>query len=459
MDLKASIGMSSSRTSFRWIFEITAKQWLVVGIASAAWFFDTLDQRLFSLARVYALASLLGLAPGDLAVQSAAKLATSIMLLGWGVGGLASGGLGDRYGHAKILTASILLYSIGSALSAVSQTVETFMVYRFFTGAGIGGIFGLAVALIADSTKGQARLVFLASLQVVASIANMSSPFIKMGVDALVASDRLAHETWRVLFAISAVPMLLGVASAIWLRETEAWRQRQTAGTLPKGAVRGLWDMARHPREGRHLLIATVLAVAGVVGLWGIGEFATDLQTSVFADYYAQRVSQGQVMAAVAQAKNWAFLLQMAGGTIGIVVFGLAANRFGRRPTFILWFLAAFVVTALAYWKMATPMDAYWMMPLMGAAQLGLFGGYAIYLPELFSAATRGMGVSFAYNLGRFAAAAGGLGSAWLTDVVFARFASPLPLRYAAMSMCAIFLIGALAAVFAPETRGQEFSD
>src|SRR6185295_12053285 len=105
---------------------------------------------------------------------------------------------------------------------------------------------------------------------------------------------------------------------------------------------------------------------------------------------------------------------------------------------------AALVVTFFAYWKMNSPADAYWMMPLMGAAQLGVFAGFAIYLPELFPSSLRSTGTSFCYNLGRFAAAAGSFFSAALTTGLYGGFASPLPLRYSAMTMCAIFLVGLL---------------
>src|SRR5881398_398628 len=107
---------------------------------------------------------------------------------------------------------------------------------------------------------------------------------------------------------------------------------------------------------------------------------------------------------------------------------------------------------------MSSPLDAYWMMPLMGAAQLSVFAGFAIYLPELFPSAVRSTGTSFCYNLGRFAAAAGSFFSAKLTTDVYGSFKeqdASLPLRYAAMTMCVIFLAALITLPFAPETKGQ----
>jgi hypothetical protein len=92
-----------------------------------------------------------------------------------------------------------------------------------------------------------------------------------------------------------------------------------------------------------------------------------------------------------------------------------------------------------------------------------VFAGFAIYLPELFPSSLRSTGTSFCYNLGRFAAAFGSFFSSVLTANVFGEkgmgLASPLPLRYSAMAMCAIFLIGLLTLPFAPETKGKPLPD
>ena len=92
------------------------------------------------------------------------------------------------------------------------------------------------------------------------------------------------------------------------------------------------------------------------------------------------------------------------------------------------------------------------MIPLMGFTQLALFGGYAIYLPELFPTRLRSTGTSFCYNVGRLAAAAGPLGLGLLTSRVYQ---GPNAMRYAGMTMSLVFLLGLAALPFAPETRGQ----
>jgi hypothetical protein len=93
------------------------------------------------------------------------------------------------------------------------------------------------------------------------------------------------------------------------------------------------------------------------------------------------------------------------------------------------------------------------MLPLMGFFQFALFGGYAVYLPELFPTHLRSTGTSFCYNVGRLVAAVGPTMLGKLRSEVFSDYAEPV--RPAAMVMCGVFIIGMLALPFAPETKDQ----
>jgi MFS family permease len=141
------------------------------------------------------------------------------------------------------------------------------------------------------------------------------------------------------------------------------------------------------------------------------------------------------------------------GGFFGIYSFSLVTQRIGRRPMFAIAFLAAALSTILVFWQLNDVTDIFWMVPLMGFCQLSLFGGYAIYFPELFPTRLRSTGTSFCYNVGRFLAAAGPSALGLLTSRVFA--GSPEPLRWAGITMCSVFLIGLVALPFAPETKDQ----
>jgi MFS family permease len=93
------------------------------------------------------------------------------------------------------------------------------------------------------------------------------------------------------------------------------------------------------------------------------------------------------------------------------------------------------------------------MIPIMGFCMLSLFGGYAVYFPELFPTRLRSTGVSFCYNVGRFVAASGPAVLGLLTSQVYRHEAEPM--RYAGVTMCAVFLLGLVVLPFAPETKDQ----
>lgn len=445
-----------------WYRQLTSYHWFVFLVASAAWFFDCLDQRLFTLARIPAMEALVP--KTDTAgitrdVPALAKGVTAIFLIGWGIGGLIFGALGDRYGRAKMLTLTILLYSSFTGLTFFSRTYWDFALFRFLTGLGVGGVFGLAVALIAETVPDGARTGALGMLQTLSAIGNITASGCKALVDQLQHNETITPGTgWRWMFLFGAIPALLVIFTGKWLREPEPWLRQKESGLLSKGGFFTSYaGLLGETRWRKNLVIGAILASTGVIGLWAIGEYAPDLQKSVFRQHFREAgVSDDkQVEALVNGAIARAFVLQMIGAAAGMWLFTRVAIVMGRRTAFAIGYTSAFVITLLVYWKMSSPTDAYWMMPLMGAAQLSVFAGFAIYLPELFPSRLRSTGTSFCYNLGRFAAAGGSFFSAALATQAFGQFGSPLKERYAAMAMCSIFLIGLITLPFAPETKDQ----
>lgn len=156
---------------------------------------------------------------------------------------------------------------------------------------------------------------------------------------------------------------------------------------------------------------------------------------------------------------QWGSLTSMLfniGAFFGIYAFAVVTDRLGRRWTFVLFFFAAMVSTGVAFMCMDTKTEVFWMVPLMGFCQLSVFGGYAIYFPELFPTRLRSTAVSFCYNIGRYVAALGPSALGLLTSEVFTPergFAEPM--RWAGLTMCSIFLLGIVVVLFAPETKDQ----
>ncbi len=452
--------MSDVSSSAPWYKHLTGYHWFVLLVASAAWFFDCLDQRLFSLARIPALVDLMKLPASDPGLQGYGKIVTACFLIGWGIGGLIFGALGDKYGRAKMLTLTILIYSAFTGLSFFSHNKIDFAIFRFLTGLGVGGVFGLAVALIAETVPSQARAQSLGLLQILSTVGNISAGFVNMGIGALEKNGTIAEHTgWRWMFLVGAFPAVLIVFTRGYLKEPAPWQKLKDEGKLPKGSLFEPYaNLLAEARWRKNLIIGSLIAGTGVIGLWAIGEYAVDLQKTVFRQYFEKEgMAKTDIDAAVTWQISVAYLWNMLGAAVGMTLFTRIA-KLGRKLAFALGFSAALVVTFLVYWKMSSPYEARWMMFLMGMAQLSVFAGFAIYLPELFPSKLRSTGTSFCYNLGRFGAAAGSFFSATLTQVVYVQYKAEdasLPARYAAMTMCAIFLVGLITLFWAPETKDQ----
>jgi MFS family permease len=430
-----------------WHRDLTRLQWFVLVVASLGWLFDTMDQQLFTLARRPAITELLRTASGSDTPPSAsvvaeyAGYATMIFMIGWASGGVFFGILGDRIGRVKTMLMTILCYSLFTGLSAMSVGVWDFAFYRFITGLGVGGQFAVGVALVAESVSDRARPFALGWLQASSTWGNMLAGLIGIGLGGLEQSGAI-DSAWRTMFLVGALPAFLCLFIMRRLKEPARWQQAAKGGER-RGSVGELFG---DPRWRRSAIVGMLLAFAGVVGLWGIGFFSVDLLRSVL-DKTDMTAGQKTFWTSMT------LLLQNMGGFVGIYAFTHITHRIGRRKTFALAFVAAMLSTAFTFWNLKDFSDIFWMIPIMGACQLSLFGGYAIYLPELFPTRLRSTGTSFCYNVGRFVAALGPLALGLLTSRVFAAQAEPM--RYAGVSMCVVFLIGLATLPFAPETKGR----
>jgi MFS family permease len=196
-----------------------------------------------------------------------------------------------------------------------------------------------------------------------------------------------------------------------------------------------------------------LLASSGIIGLWAIGFYSIDLQRTVFDKHL---ISQGfDPKVEVRQREFWAGMTSImlnVGAAAGIYAFSYVTHFLGRKPTFAISFVLAMISTAFVFWQFNSVSDIFWMIPIMGFCQLALFGGYAIYFPELFPTRLRSSGTSFCYNGARFVAAIGPSMLGLLTKYVYHGNDA---IRWAGITMCSIFFVGLLVLPFAPETKGQ----
>jgi MFS family permease len=311
-----------------------------------------------------------------------------------------------------------------------------FMIYRFLTGLGVGGEFAAGVTLVAEVMPERARAHALGLLQTLSAVGNITGSAISFVVLPI---------GWRWMFVVGVLPALLVAAVFRKMKEPEAWVQARAAADRGERKMGAVSDLFRHPRWRKNTIVGLILAISGVVGLWGIGFWTPELIREALRD-----TSPAD--------RNWyvsmGTLLQDVGAFFGIYAFTLLTARVGRRPAFTVAFLIGLAATVMTFGYLREPSHIFWMIPILGFCNLAVFGGYSIYFPELYPTRLRSSGVGFCYNVGRIIAAFGPFTLGGLT-VFFSDAGYASPFRAAAIALASIYLIGVFTMPFAPETKGK----
>ncbi|UCD30043.1 MAG: MFS transporter [Planctomycetota bacterium] len=379
---------------------------------------------------------------------------TFIFVMGWAIGGLFFGWVGDSIGRAKTMALTILTYALFTGLNGLAQTEFQFNVLRFLTALGVGGEFAAGAALVAEYMPDRSRPAALGALQALSALGNMTG--------AALAYFIMPVLGWRWLFAVGAVPGILAVFVFLGLKEPEKWKearakwlQEKATGVTKKLSSYG--GLFQDPRWRRRAIVGLLLGVVGVGGLWGVGFFTPELNRSI-AKTYSEEAKERLVAVA--------FFIQQLGAFFGIWAYTFLALRMGRKPAFGIFFVLAFLLVSYTFLCADTITEAYVLAPVVGFVTLGPFGGYAIYFPELFPTRLRATGTGFCYNVGRFLAALvpsfkgklkGLFMSGWLVLPFLPSAAgdAELAIRYGSFVMIFIYLFGLIVLIFAPETKGQ----
>jgi MFS family permease len=409
-------------------------------VAASCWLFDCMDQRFFALCREPALR--------EIGRPDYVGLATGTMLFGWATGGIVFGITSDRLGRRATMVVTLLTYSAFTGLSGIAHGAVEFLVYRFLTGLGVGGMFGAATTLVAESVPGGFRSMALGLLQVLSAVGNFLGSIISTRIQPGKADLLFGLSGWRVLFLVGILPALLVVPTLFVLREPEAWRQakrRAGEGAAQEKHVGSIGDLVRDPRWRRHLLIGVGLGLSGIGGLWGIGYFSPELISSAL---------RGEPQGVVDTVRGWGTAMQDIGAFVGTLAFTFVATYIGRRLAFACAYVLCLVSTIFVFNSLRSASDAYWMLPLMGFAQLSVFGGFAIYFPELFPTRLRGTGVGLCYNTVRY------LGAGFPVALLSMKAALEHrgvhePIRVSASILASIFVLGLVTLVWAPETKDK----
>ncbi len=352
-----------------------------------------------------------------LGATAGASLAT-FTLIGAVIGGFVFGILADRYGRVRILSLTILIFAAFTGLCAFAHGYWDLVLYRTIAGLGLGGEFGIGMALVAEAWPASQRA--------------RASSYVGLGWQAGVLAAALLTPAllpvigWRGMFLVGLVPALASFVIRRAVGEPEIFARRKASG-FP---VRLLVKDAATTKISLGMFILCSVQNFGYYGLM------------IWMPNYLAR----QFGFSLTQSALWTAVTILGMG-FGIWLFGELADRIGRRPVFIAYQFGAFVMV-LVYSQLTDPTALLIGGAIMGLFVNGMLGGYGALMSELYPTNARATAQNVLFNLGR---GVGGFG-----PVVIATLASAYSFSAAIALLAIIYLIDIAATYFLiPERKGM----
>ena len=350
-------------------------------------------------------------------------------LIGAVVGGIVFGALSDRYGRVRVLTWTIVLFAVFTGLCAIAQGYWDLLIYRTIAGIGLGGEFGIGMALAIEAWPAKHR----------AKAASYVALGWQVGVlaAALLTPVLLPHIGWRGMFVVGIFPAFVAWYLRVRLHEPEIFSQKQTALSTQKISK----------LESFKLLVkdkATTKVSLGVVVLTSVQNFG----------YYGIMIWMPNFLSkqlgfSLTKSGLWT-AVTVCGMMAGIWIFGRLADRIGRKPSFLLFQLGA-VISIITYSQLTDPTAMLVAGAFLGMFVNGMMGGYGALMAEAYPTEARATAQNVLFNLGR---AVGGFG-----PVVVGAIVSAYSFSIAIAFLAVIYVIDMVATVFlVPELKGKELS-
>ena len=350
-------------------------------------------------------------------------------LVGAVVGGIVFGALSDRYGRVRVLTWTIVLFAVFTGLCAIAQGYWDLLIYRTIAGIGLGGEFGIGMALAIEAWPAKHR----------AKAASYVALGWQFGVlaAALLTPVLLPHIGWRGMFVVGIFPAFVAWYLRVRLHEPEIFSQKQTALSTQKISK----------LEPFKLLVkdkATTKVSLGVVVLTSVQNFG----------YYGIMIWMPNFLSkqlgfSLTKSGLWT-AVTVCGMMAGIWIFGRLADRIGRKPSFLLFQLGA-VISIITYSQLTDPTAMLVAGAFLGMFVNGMMGGYGALMAEAYPTEARATAQNVLFNLGR---AVGGFG-----PVVVGAVVSAYSFSIAIAFLAVIYVIDMVATVFlVPELKGKELS-
>jgi MFS family permease len=446
-------------------------RWCVLAAAFAGWMFAGLQISLFVLVARPAMRDLLPSA-NEADIGDWFAWFQCSFLLGAASGGWLFGWLGDRIGRKNSLAASILCYSLVTAVCVFVHDPYVLVALRFIACLGVGGAWPNAVSLSVEALPTMSKALLAGLMGAAANVG-----FVLLGVIAYYFT--VGPDSWRWTLWVGASPAILGFAVLLWLPESPRWLAgRNTQSDQPK--AQPMREILRPPLLSR-TIIGICLGAVPVIGTsananwlipWadqvanqrGNAANALNVQPSALPGdrpqsdrEYAPASAAAEPAAPTADPRRKAALTQITrsgGAIIGSLLGGWIASLLGRRITYFMISLISLATSSYIF-NVLDPLDPRFTLFtfLLGFVGVTYFGWLPLYLPELFPTRVRSTGTGVTFNSGRILAAASVLGAGGLMqwfDGDYARVGTFTGLIYA---------VGMVVVCFAPDTTRKRMED
>jgi len=400
--------------------------------AWSGWVLDGMDSVIYALVLAPAMKELLpksGMEATPANIAFIGSILFALFLMGWGLSFLW-GPLADRFGRARCLAATIVMFSVFTGAAAFSETVWQLGLFRFLAGIGIGGEWAMAGTYVAESWPEDRRKQGAGYLQ--------TGYYVGFFLAAALNFTVGAQFGWRAMFLCGAAPLLVSLFTLVRVREPARWTQAKTQPAInPFAAIFSAPYL-------RRTVVNTALVSIAIIGLWAgtVYEPTAILSLAAKAGYTAL---QGTQLASLGTA------ILSIGTIIGCLLLPVLAERWGRRKTLGLYFCGMALAILLAFgWAYYLPQGLKPFLIILFF--LGLAGGnfamYSLWLPEQYPTEIRATAFAFCTSFGRFLGAGANFAIAGLIQ-----WAGSLG---SVIALTAIpFVIGLAIIPFALETKGK----
>ena len=401
----------------------------------AAWFgwtLDGMDSVIYALVLAPAMKELLprsGLSNSPADIAFAGSILFALFLVGWGCS-FIWGPIADRFGRAKCLAVTILIFSVFTGAAAFAHNVYELGLFRFLAGIGIGGEWAMAGTYVAEAWPEDRRKAGAGYLQT----GYYTGFFLAAALNFTVG----ATFGWRAMFLCGAAPMLVALFTLMRVREPARW-ERKHAGSHSQPLA-----MIFAGGNLRRTVVNTALVSIAIIGLWA-GTVYEPTALLTLAKKAGFTTAEGVKLASLGTA------LLSIGSILGCLLAPFLAERIGRKKTLAIYFTGMAAAILLAFGWAFYLKDG--LVPFIGVLFfLGLAGGnfaiFSLWLPEQYDTAMRATAFAFCTSFGRFLGAGANFAIAaaiqWTGSLGYVIALTAIP-----------FLIGLAIIPFAVETRGE----